>query len=200
MNRNFEVHFRLTLFVQVVVNFSCYNKGTFFYHGATASSGPRPPHCRGCMIILRHTTLGRTALDEWSVRRRNLYLTTHNTHNRETSIPPVRFEPAIPASKRPQTHTLERAATGIDKGTFRLLNISKFVSRFEHAAGHECCESFSPPTVTLHTVYGYAILTSLAWDSSVKLRSGILYWGMLYFKKWAVMNYIWIDQYNLKIT
>jgi hypothetical protein len=29
----------------------------------------------------RHTTLGRTALDEWSARRRDLYLTTHNTHN-----------------------------------------------------------------------------------------------------------------------
>jgi len=25
----------------------------------------------------RHTTLGRTPLDEWSARRRDLYLTTH---------------------------------------------------------------------------------------------------------------------------
>jgi len=30
----------------------------------------------------RHTTVGRTPLDEWSVRRRDLYLTTHNSHNR----------------------------------------------------------------------------------------------------------------------
>jgi len=29
----------------------------------------------------RRTTFGRTPLDEWSVRRRDLYLTTHNTHN-----------------------------------------------------------------------------------------------------------------------
>jgi hypothetical protein len=29
----------------------------------------------------RHVTLGRTPLDEWSARRRDLYLTTHNTHN-----------------------------------------------------------------------------------------------------------------------
>ena len=28
----------------------------------------------------RRTTVGRTPLDEWSARRRNLYLTTHNTH------------------------------------------------------------------------------------------------------------------------
>jgi len=27
-------------------------------------SGPRPPHYRGFMITLRHTTLGRTPLDE----------------------------------------------------------------------------------------------------------------------------------------
>ena len=37
---------------------------------------------------LRHTTVGRTPLDEWSARRIDLYLTTHNTHNRETSMPP----------------------------------------------------------------------------------------------------------------
>ena len=35
----------------------------------------------------RRTTVGRTPLDEWSARRRNLYLTTHNTHNRQTSMP-----------------------------------------------------------------------------------------------------------------
>jgi hypothetical protein len=28
-------------------------------------------------------------------------------------MPPVRFEPTIPASARPQTHALDRAATGI---------------------------------------------------------------------------------------
>ena len=36
----------------------------------------------------RRTTVGRTPLDEWSARRRDLYLTTHNTHNRQTSMPP----------------------------------------------------------------------------------------------------------------
>jgi len=34
------------------------------YHGAAAPSGPMPPHYRGFMITLRHTTLGRTPLDE----------------------------------------------------------------------------------------------------------------------------------------
>jgi len=49
----------------------------------------------------RCTTVGRTPLDEWSARRRDLYLTTHNTHNRQTSIPPVGFEPTISAGERP---------------------------------------------------------------------------------------------------
>ena len=62
---------------------------------------------------VRHTTLGRTSLAEWSARRRDLYLTTHNTHNRQTSMCPARFEPATPASERPQTHALDHAAYGV---------------------------------------------------------------------------------------
>ena len=49
-------------------------------------------------------TLRKTSLDEWSARRRERYLTTQNTHKRETSMPPAGFEPAIPAGERPQTH------------------------------------------------------------------------------------------------
>jgi len=30
------------------------------FYGATASSGPGPPHFRGFTITLRHTTIGRT--------------------------------------------------------------------------------------------------------------------------------------------
>jgi len=50
----------------------------------------------------RYTTFGRTPLDEWSARRRDLYLTTHDTHNRQMSMPPVGFEPKISAGERPQ--------------------------------------------------------------------------------------------------
>jgi hypothetical protein len=61
----------------------------------------------------RHTTLGRTPLDEGPARRRDLYLTTHNTHKRQTSMSPVEFEPTILVSERPKTHALDRKATGI---------------------------------------------------------------------------------------
>jgi hypothetical protein len=82
------------------------------FHGATAPSGSGP-HYQGFMITLRHTAVGRTPLDGWSARRRDLYLTTHNTHNRQTTdMLPVRFEPTIPASERPQTHALDRVTSG----------------------------------------------------------------------------------------
>jgi hypothetical protein len=63
----------------------------------------------------RHTTVGRTPLDEGTARSRDLYLTTHNNHKRQTSMPPVEFEPTILASERPKIHTLDRTATGIGK-------------------------------------------------------------------------------------
>ena len=60
----------------------------------------------------RRTTVGGTPLDEWSACRRDLYLTTHNTHNRQISMPSVGFEPTISAGERPQTYVLDRTATG----------------------------------------------------------------------------------------
>ena len=80
-----------------------------FWPCATAPSGPSPSHCRGFMITLRHTTLGRTPLDEW-------FSPTHwhvpDTHNRQTSMPPAGFESTIPAIERLQTHSFYRATTG----------------------------------------------------------------------------------------
>jgi hypothetical protein len=64
------------------------------------------------LFILRHTTLGRIPLDDGSARRRNLYLTTHNTHKRQIFMSPVGFEPEIPASECPQTYAIDRAVTG----------------------------------------------------------------------------------------
>jgi len=52
----------------------------YLFQGMKAPSGPGPPHCRGFMIALRHTTLDRTPLDKWSARAKDLCLTTHNTH------------------------------------------------------------------------------------------------------------------------
>jgi len=60
----------------------------------------------GCAITLSvHAPLCRTPIDGWSARRRDLYLTTQNTHNRQKSIPPVGSDTTIPARERPQSHS-----------------------------------------------------------------------------------------------
>jgi hypothetical protein len=41
------------------------------------------------------------------------HITVLTTNTTQTSMPPVGFEPTIPVSERPQTHVLDRAATGI---------------------------------------------------------------------------------------
>ena len=57
-------------------------------------------HClplRGfAVILIGHTILGRTPLDEWSAGRRDLYVTAHTTYNTQTSMPLVGFGPPIP--------------------------------------------------------------------------------------------------------
>ena len=64
------------------------------WRGLTASD-----HTQG------HNTVGRTPLDEGSACHRDLYLTTHNTHNRQT-MPLAGLEPANPAGDQPQTLAL----------------------------------------------------------------------------------------------
>ena len=64
------------------------------------------------LMFLDHTqrcsTVRRTPLDKWSARRRDLYLTTHDTRNRQISMPPVGFEPTISAGERPAAAHLLR--------------------------------------------------------------------------------------------
>jgi hypothetical protein len=66
----------------------------------------------------RRTTVGRTPLDEWSAGRRDLYLTTHDTHNRQISMPPVGFEPKISAGERPVAARLLRSWVRIPPGAW----------------------------------------------------------------------------------
>jgi hypothetical protein len=52
----------------------------------------------------RRTTVSRTPLYEWSVRRRDLYLTTHNAHNRQTSMLACGFRTHDAAGEWPHGH------------------------------------------------------------------------------------------------
>ena len=68
---------------------------------------------RDFSITLRHTTLGRTPLDEWSARRRDLYL--YNTqHSQQTDIHVTGEIRTRDFGRRATAiHALDHAATGI---------------------------------------------------------------------------------------
>jgi hypothetical protein len=55
------------------------------FHDVTAPSGPAPPHYRCFTITLKHTTLGRTPLDEWSARTQRPLL--DNTQHSDIHVP-----------------------------------------------------------------------------------------------------------------
>jgi len=76
-------------------------KSTFSFPWLDSPSGPRPLLGWGFEITFRHTTFGRAPLDEWSTGRIDLYLTTHNTYRRRTSMPKARVEPTIAAYNVP---------------------------------------------------------------------------------------------------
>jgi hypothetical protein len=63
--------------------------------GSAAQRGLWPPRSRGFLITHNDAPVSRIPLHKWSARRRDLYLTTHNTHNRQRSMTPERFEPTI---------------------------------------------------------------------------------------------------------
>jgi hypothetical protein len=58
-------------------------------------------------------SLRKDPLEEGSARRKDFYLTTDNIYKKQIATPPAGFEPAIPASVRPQTNKLNLAAAGI---------------------------------------------------------------------------------------
>ena len=84
---------------------------------STTLNSPTRARVASFLSFLDHTqwftTVGRTPLDEGSARRRDFYLTTYNTDNRQASMPPAGFETSIPASDRPQTLALDHSATGM---------------------------------------------------------------------------------------
>ena len=89
--------------------FNCY---CFLPHGATAPMG------QGLLIIKApqsHSDTPHLVGVLWMSDQPDAETSTwqHNTHNRQTSTPPVGFEPAIPESQQPQSRALDCMVTGI---------------------------------------------------------------------------------------
>jgi hypothetical protein len=91
--------------------------------GAIAPRRPVNPQYRGFTITTRHSTLGRTNLDEWSARCRDFFPTAQ--HSQQTNIHvSARVEPTVSSNERPQSHALHPAATGIGLVLIRELNVT----------------------------------------------------------------------------
>ena len=86
-------------------------------------------------------------------------MTTHNTHNRQTFMPPVGFEPTISAVERPKTYALDRAAT--ETGTRCTVRTSKYYNLLFQTWGA--------------IIESYAMFET-ACVNEAKLRTGVLEW------------------------
>jgi hypothetical protein len=89
-----------------------------FFRGATAPSGPGPPHCRGFTITIRHITLGKTPLDLWSGLRKQHTTLTRDRHPcpRRNSNPQSQQASGrrpTPQTARPLASTGEKWASSI---------------------------------------------------------------------------------------
>ena len=88
-----------------------------YFLGATAPQWARAASFTGFLDhTQRRTTVGRTPLDEWSARRRELYLTTHNNHKRQTAMAPGGI----------RTHNLSRP-TPLDRAATATGNVIKLL-------------------------------------------------------------------------
>ena len=87
---------------------------TFYLHNVrvernscTWAHSIKHTHTHRCARALIHS-VGLLWMSDRPVAQ--VYTWQHTTLTRETSISPAGFEPAIPSSERPQTHTLDRVA------------------------------------------------------------------------------------------
>ena len=71
----------------------------FILFCARAPSRPWPPHYHGFMITLRHTTFGRTPLNESSTHDRDLHLITRTTQKQRDFQAPGRIQTGYPSKQ-----------------------------------------------------------------------------------------------------
>ena len=79
------IHIRFLICTFLIKNYFTFEIGNQLFCGSKRTVHQQPQWAKASLF-------GITPLDEWSA---HLYLTTHNTHNRQTSMPPAGFKPAI---------------------------------------------------------------------------------------------------------
>jgi len=80
-------------------------------------------------------------------------LPDNTQHSQDISTPPAGFEPAIPASERPQSHVSDRAATGIGTGRVLLQVKCGQHNQVSQSAGIRFVLCFYKPALYSFVVY-----------------------------------------------
>jgi len=108
----------------------------------------------------RCTTIGRTPLDKWSARRRNLYLTIHNTHKRKTFYASDRIRTRNPSKRAASDPNLRR------RGHLDRPFVFSFFSKYVSASIMTCLVVAALTTVR----YTHVTPTPANFESNLSVR------------------------------
>ena len=111
----------------------------------------------------RRTTVGRTSLDEWSDRLRDLYLPTHNTQHRQAYMPLAGFEPTVPASERLWTHAC--TVRPLWPATVCSQIYIFFLCNIESRPWNQCCSG-----KTINVAYSESVFVALGMQHAMSMR------------------------------
>jgi hypothetical protein len=129
-------------------------------------------------------------------KRRDLFLKTHNTHNRHPCPQRDSNPQSKQASKRPQTHALYRAVTGTGS---HLIRRSQFVHTQCHLKTfcrrqlrrYDCCNYLKSATILLEGPHDMNLTAWLAYEKGIRkfchVASTTLRYGKLK-DKWSVSD------------
>jgi hypothetical protein len=99
----------------------------------------------------QRATVGRTPPDEWSARRKDLYLTKHNKHKRQTFMPRAGFKPIVSAGEQPQTYAYNARPPESAYKSLEVVNINAFLNLNTHAHTYKHAHNTYKHTHTKHT-------------------------------------------------
>jgi len=116
-----------------------------------------PDHAQGHIHTHTHAE-GILWTRDWPVEKASTWQHKILRKDRQTSIPPAGFKPAIPACERPQTHALDCAATGMfctHQVLFRWLSAENEISSTCETYGgeHKLSEDFTGKTFKRETAW-----------------------------------------------
>jgi hypothetical protein len=139
-------------------------------------------------LITTTHLLGRAPVGEGSARCRDLYLTTHNSQNKQTFMLPAWFEHTILAGEWPQTLVLDRAANGNGVRTRCLPKIPSWCPPICPLQLKRMCGAMRGLWMAYHMVSSDWWV--LRWKDREEDSHGLV-WGIMWTFGWRVRKDTW---------